>query len=451
MRIPGFAYDAKRRRAHFDIYVPGSRGEKRRRKTVEGVTRDEALAKWREFRVESARPEAGAPVTLRRFVDDYYDLISASLRASTIRTQRFIVKNHLLRFFGDTELSDITTIRVVDLKTDMRKRGLSAAYINDAVRLLKTLLRQAVERDVISDYPIKKKVKKEPEQLPQLELDDRERISFLGTFDDEEAFHRHLAARRKLGPVREAAGFSVPRRFGGGMRPTSLAAKAYFARFQELREFFIVALETGLRLWSDLLNLRWRDVNLHDGIVKVETLKTGNDAVVSISTACRAALLRHHAIGSASEFVFVDAAGKRFSATRIRRAFLLAKRLSGIDRRFRPHDLRHTFGCRLASGGVSLQVIAKALGHTTTHMAERYARPSRHAMRAVAIALDAEQPLRAVASNGFASNHSSWRYRSRRTVVLARTLRALTERTRYAARSHSTCQPLSLDFMRSRT
>jgi integrase len=88
--------------------------------------------------------------------------------------------------------------------------------------------------------------------------------------------------------------------------------------------------------------------------------------------------------------VFVDAAGRRYSITRIQRTFVLAKGLAGISRRLRLHDLRHTFGCRLASGGVSLQIIAAALGHTTTRMAERYARPSQEAMRAITRALDGD-------------------------------------------------------------
>ena len=48
----------------------------------------------------------------------------------------------------------------------MASRSCSPSYINDAVRLLKLLLRQAVERDVIGDYPIKKKVPKEKEVPP---------------------------------------------------------------------------------------------------------------------------------------------------------------------------------------------------------------------------------------------------------------------------------------------
>jgi Phage integrase family len=59
--------------------------------------------------------------------------------------------------------------------------------------------------------------------------------------------------------------------------------------------------------------------------------------------------------------------------------------------RVRVHDLRHTFASRLASKGVSLQLIARSLGHTTARMSERYARPDEAAFRAVREALDAPQ------------------------------------------------------------
>jgi integrase len=126
--------------------------------------------------------------------------------------------------------------------------------------------------------------------------------------------------------------------------------------------------------------------------------KTQLEAEIPMSAACRAALLTCRQKNVVSEYVFVGGNGKRFSVTRIRRVFLLAKRLAGITRRLRPHDLRHTFGCRLADHNISLQKIAKALGHTTTRMAERYARPSEDAMREITRALDAEPVVPAVRS-----------------------------------------------------
>jgi integrase len=76
----------------------------------------------------------------------------------------------------------------------------------------------------------------------------------------------------------------------------------------------------------------------------------------------------------------------------VNRYFRKAKAIAGISRPFRFHDLRHTFASRLASAGVSIQVIAKALGHSNTAMAERYARPDEAALRSIAAALDGVAP-----------------------------------------------------------
>jgi integrase len=393
-QLPGFTYDAKRKRAVFDGYVAGTKGKLRRQQTLDNVTRDQALAAWKTFRDDLASGRAiQGPLTLRQFVDRYYSLIAAAHAPGTRKTQGYIIKNHLLRYFGNAELSSITTIRLIDFIADMRNRSCSPSYINDAVRVLKMLLRQAVERDVIGECPIKKRVPKEKEIPLRLELKIDERARFYTAFDDESAFRRHIDAGRALGPVQLSKHYGESRRFGGGMRGDSEAAGAYFVRFRELREFFIVAVETGLRAWTDLHGLTWASVDFANGFIRVLMQKTQREAEIPMSAACREALRACQNKAVASVYVFVDARGRQFSQTRIRRAFLLAKELAGITRRFRPHDLRHTFGCRLADRNISLQKIAKALGHTTTRMAERYARPSAESMREITRALDADPLL----------------------------------------------------------
>jgi hypothetical protein len=175
----------------------------RRQRTVENVSRDRALAEWSAFRAElqSGRAIEG-PLTLRQFVARFYDVIAARHEESTRRTQRNIIKNHLLRYFGDTDLNGITTVRVIDLMADMRNRNCSAAYINDAVRLLKMLLRQAVERDVIADYPIKKRVPREKEPPLRLEL----------RADERARFSRRLTTRQRSAVTSIRSGSSVPGR-----------------------------------------------------------------------------------------------------------------------------------------------------------------------------------------------------------------------------------------------
>jgi hypothetical protein len=177
-QLPGFTYDAKRKRVVLDGFVPGTKCKVRRQRTIENVTRDQALSAWKVFRADLASGRATVgPLTLRQFVERYYDLIAASHGPGTRKTEGLILKNHVLRYFGDTELTAVTTIRVIDFIADMRGLSLSPSYINDAVRVLKLLLRQAVERDVIADYPIRKKVPKEKEVPLRLELKVEERGS----------------------------------------------------------------------------------------------------------------------------------------------------------------------------------------------------------------------------------------------------------------------------------
>src|SRR5689334_5412895 len=127
--LPGFSYDPKRRRARLDIYVSGEKGRVRRRRTLDNVTRDAALAELLRFRDACAAPQPAGPVTLKQFTDHYYPLIAAGLAPSTTLTQRAIIRNHLVRYFGETELTSITSIRILDFKTDLRNRGLAAATI----------------------------------------------------------------------------------------------------------------------------------------------------------------------------------------------------------------------------------------------------------------------------------------------------------------------------------
>ena len=74
--------------------------------------------------------------------------------------------------------------------------------------------------------------------------------------------------------------------------------------------------------------------------------------------------------------------------TTIRRYFQIAKEVSGITRRLRFHDLRHTFASDLVSAGVPEPWIRGALGQRDERALKRYAKPREESLRAVADALD---------------------------------------------------------------
>lgn len=88
--------------------------------------------------------------------------------------------------------------------------------------------------------------------------------------------------------------------------------------------------------------------------------------------------------------MFVDEAAQPLSITRIRRAFAIAKVLARIDRPFRIHDLRHTFGSRLASEEGEILTISRVMAHKDIATTQRYARLQLRAFERVRTALNGE-------------------------------------------------------------
>ncbi len=132
-------------------------------------------------------------------------------------------------------------------------------------------------------------------------------------------------------------------------------------------------------------------MDLKNGWIRLTMRKTKAEATVPLSAACRAALLECRARNVGAERVFLNYDGDPLAEVTARRHFHTAKALAGITRRFRFHDCRHTFASQLASRGVGPHVIARALGHTSTRMTDRYARPSEEAMRSIVSALETEE------------------------------------------------------------
>jgi integrase len=68
------------------------------------------------------------------------------------------------------------------------------------------------------------------------------------------------------------------------------------------------------------------------GMIRVPRQKTDEESVIPISAMCRAALEECSRLGA---YVFTTAESKPFSVSTINRAFARAKKLAGIERRWR--------------------------------------------------------------------------------------------------------------------
>ncbi len=391
-----FEYDGPTKTAKFLLYVPGGGGNARRKKTLHDVTVDEALTAWLAFKTEVAEKAVDGtirsrpPLTLRQFVDQYWDRIAAGWARTTLQGNLYALRRRLLPALGDLRLDRIRDCDVQDFVNAMKKDGFKPSYVNNCLRLLRSLVGQAIARGELREIPFRRRPVLREQRL-RLELSEEERLAVLAAFDDRTGFMSLVERERQLGPVKTGAGYPRERRFGGGLKPDSDAAVRYFERFRTSRSWFVVALETGVRK-GDLLRLRWDAVDLAQGWVRFHQQKTNMEVTIPLSTAAREVLqdLARRRVNGVP-FVFA-AKDRRLAEMAVRRYWSIVKEIAGIKRRVRLHDLRHTFASRLASAGVSLQVIASVLGHTSVRMAERYARPNEAALRSICKALDDGPP-----------------------------------------------------------
>jgi integrase len=132
---------------------------------------------------------------------------------------------------------------------------------------------------------------------------------------------------------------------------------------------FLTAALTGLRQ-SELLGLQWRDVDFDAERIRVSRSNVrGNwsrpksrrsSRSVPMAPQVAGALRRHldrSQYRDREDLVFGHPrTGKSLSASPIDRRFKVALRTAGV-REVRFEDLRHTFGTRLAAGGVPIRTI----------------------------------------------------------------------------------------------
>lgn len=394
--VPGFRFNSKKGKAYFEVTLPKTGGAVRRRKAVRAVSMQQALDEWKRFRETVLAGRGAQPFTFREYVRKFWPKIEKRLARKMAHDESLVVKKVLTPFFGDTELRSFNPAVLHDFVADQKSKQYSPATINGRLSILRMIINDARDRGIpdipaIRHYPM---VKETPLRL---EFSEEERRRFLAAFDDEAAFRRLLAAHRQPPEPVKSRRFKTPRPFGGSIIPEGIAAGYYFERFRASKPIFVVALETGLRR-GDLLDLKWSSV--HEDWIRVIVGKTQREAIVPISAVCRAALTECRQRTVVAEYVFLTDEGRRYSVATVARHFRKAKKLADIKRRFRFHDLRHSFASRLASSGVTIQVIAKALGHSSVAMSERYARPSDEAMRSVLDALDGHPSHRNDRQNG---------------------------------------------------
>lgn len=167
---------------------------------------------------------------------------------------------------------------------------------------------------------------------------------------------------------------------------------------------------TGCRK-SEILNLRWAEVDFERGLLNLEQSKTGRKTVVLNAPALQI-LSDMPRVG---EHVFPgdDAKAPRSSVTAHWYRVRARAGLDGADGKppVRLHDLRHTFASVGMSGGLGLPIVGKLLGHTQSSTTQRYAHldadPVRRATERIGNAIAASLGDTPIATDNVRSLRSS--------------------------------------------
>jgi len=128
-----------------------------------------------------------------------------------------------------------------------------------------------------------------------------------------------------------------------------------------LHDFIVLAIETAMRR-SELVSMKWDDINWTDAVLNIPVTKAGVPRAIPLSQAAMTLLRRQERSG---ESVW------GFSATVASQRFSKACRAAGV-KNLRLHDLRHEGISRFFELGLNQIEVASISGHKTLSMLQRY-------------------------------------------------------------------------------
>jgi integrase len=313
-------YTRKDRQGYW-MHWTDAQGRRRWRKVNVATLQQARKARAAELvRVEQSRVLGFAPPGEDTFAEVAARFLAhqkARLTSKAYDREKGVINEHLVKFFP----GPIASVRRVDIQRYITKRAVevSAHSVQKELNILKHLLRLAIEWEVI--------------------------------------------------PFSPALSVKSPRVPAGRVRylqPTELRLLLRSAP-EWLRPIICLAACTGMRR-SEIIGLRWLDVDLLNRRIMLPQTKNGEGRIVYLNNSAIAALESVLLDGEANTPVAIF---RSISPEQVSVAFArLCRTLKIADFRF--HDLRHTAASWLRMKGADIHTVAQLLGHKDLRMAARY-------------------------------------------------------------------------------
>lgn len=139
----------------------------------------------------------------------------------------------------------------------------------------------------------------------------------------------------------------------------------------------LLAFRHGMRI-SELLDLHYRDLDLHEGRINIRRLKNGFSTIHPLISDERDALERWGQVRATweaakeTDAVFISRRGTKLSRQQAYRIIRTAGEEAGTVTHTHPHMLRHACGYELAERGADTRLIQDYLGHRNIRHTVRY-------------------------------------------------------------------------------
>lgn len=133
----------------------------------------------------------------------------------------------------------------------------------------------------------------------------------------------------------------------------------------------LIAYRHALRV-SELISLRWQQIDLEIGRISINRRKNGIDSVQPLTGIELRALRRLKRDYSTTDYVFVSERKTPLTDSTVRKMIARAGNGTNIGMPIHPHMLRHSTGYKLANDSIDTRTIQQYLGHKNIKHTVRY-------------------------------------------------------------------------------
>lgn len=120
-------------------FETNARGEKKKRRKRGFETKREALEYERQKKLNNSR---SMDMKLSEFMEVYFEDKQNELKERTMKNKRYMMEQHIIPYFGNQMMSEITAGQIIQWQNEMQTKGFSEAYL----RMIQNQLRDMTKR-----------------------------------------------------------------------------------------------------------------------------------------------------------------------------------------------------------------------------------------------------------------------------------------------------------------